>query len=286
MEDIAIIGRGPAGWSCAMTARMRGLAALVVAPQTDTGWLSRAEKIENYPGMPGVSGRVLLDSFAQQALEMGAKERVGLVRQIMPNGGSFMLLVDNDVVEARAVVLAMGAARPTLLAGEEALIGAGVSYCATCDGMFYRGKKVAVLAATLQGVEETAFLASVCGQVDYYLLKPHVTDGLSPQVRQMPGKPLSLARTAQGVALKTDAGEETYDGVFIFRAAMPLNMLLGELTTDGPFIPVDRGMRTNVRGVFAAGDCTGQPLQVAKAVREGNIAAISAAQYIAGLEEK
>ncbi len=265
-----------------MTARMRGLDVLVIAPQTDTGWLSRAEKIENYPGMPGVSGRKLLDSFAQQALDMGAQERVGLVRQIMPNGDTFMLLVDNDVVEARTVVLAMGAARPKLLDGEEPLIGAGVSYCATCDGMFYRGKKVAVLASTLQGVEETAFLAKVCGQVDYYRLKPHVTDELPPSVTQRLGKPQSLGRGENGIVLTTDEGERVYDGVFVFRAAMPLNLLLSDLKTDGPFIPVDRGMHTNVRGVFAAGDCTGQPLQVAKAVGEGNIAAISAAQLIAG----
>ena len=119
MIDIAIIGKGPAGWSCAMTARMRGLSAVVVAPQNDTGLLRTAERIDNYPGLPQVSGSEMLESFREQALKLGAEERTGLVRQIMPRADGFMLLVENDIMESKAVVLAMGAARPVLLPGEE-----------------------------------------------------------------------------------------------------------------------------------------------------------------------
>ena len=125
MIDIAIIGKGPAGWSCAMTARMRGLSAAVIAPLNDSGLLRSAERIDNYPGMPQVSGVAMLDSFRSQALELGAVEKTGLVRQIMPMGDSFMLLVENDVLEAKTVVLAMGAARAKLLPGEEEQIGQG-----------------------------------------------------------------------------------------------------------------------------------------------------------------
>lgn len=266
-----------------MTARLRGLSALVVAPLSDTGWLRRAEKIENYPGLPGVSGQRLLDSFADQALALGAKEQAGLVRQIMPNGNSFMLLVENDVIEAKTVVLAMGAARPTLLSGEEALIGQGVSYCATCDGMLYRGKSVAILSSGLQGLKEAEFLATLVGSADYYPIKNHDVSELLDTITLVKDKPVSLRKEGLKVLVKAASGEKPYDGVFIFRAAMPLGMLLAELKTDGAFIPVDRQMRTNVQGVYAAGDCTGQPLQVAKAVGEGNIAAISAAEYIQSL---
>jgi len=281
MTDIAIIGKGPAGWSCAMTARMRGLSAVVVAPQNDTGLLRTAERIDNYPGMPQVSGEEMLKHFREQALELGAEERHGLVRQIMPMGDSFMLLVENDVMEAKTVVLAMGAARPVLLPGEEEQLGRGVSYCATCDGMFYRGKRIAVLSSSLHGVEESAFLAGLAGELDYYLLKRHNTDELKPNVRVIHEKPCRIGRDQAGLTLTTDAATHCYDGIFIFRAAMPLNMLMADLKTEGSFIPVDRGMRTNIPGVFAAGDCTGKPLQVPKAVGEGNIAAISAAEYIA-----
>lgn len=280
MVDIAIVGKGPAGWSCAMTARMRGLTATVIAPKNDTGWLRTAERIDNYPGLPQVSGKDMLDAFREQALAMGAEEMHGLVRQIMPMGDHFMLLVENDVMEAGTVVLAMGAARPKLLPGEEDHLGRGVSYCATCDGMFYRGKSIAVLSSSLQGVEESAFLAGLVSGLDYYALKPHQTDELAPMAVQMKGKPQAISRDENGLVLTTDQGSKHYDGIFIFRAAMPLGMLLSDLKTEGSFIPVDREMKTNIPGVFAAGDCTGQPLQIAKAVGEGNIAAISAATFL------
>ena len=280
MFDIVIVGNGPAAFSCAITARMRGLDTLIVGPHGSTSWLARTERIDNYPGLPEVSGTALLAAFRAQALSLGAQERVGLVRQIMPNDGTFMLLIESDVVEAKTVVLAMGAARPQLLAGEEALVGMGVSYCATCDGMLYRGKRIAALSATAEGAEETHFLASQAASVDYYQLKKHETGALPANVQPLAEQPVALARTPEGIQLTTRQGTHTYDGVFIFRSAVALGMLLAELATQGSFIPVDRGMRTNVAGVFAAGDVTGKPLQVAKAVGEGNIAAISAAESL------
>lgn len=281
MTDIAIIGKGPAGWSCAMTARMRGLSAVVIAPLNDSGLLRSAERIDNYPGMPQISGANMLDSFRSQALALGAEERTGLVRQIMPTSGGFMLLVENDVMEAKTIVLAMGAARPVLLPGEEEWVGGGVSYCATCDGMFYRGKRIAVLSTSMQGVEETQFLAKLVAGVDYYRLKPHNTDLLPANVSVMEEKPRGIGRDDAGMTLTTDKETHCYDGIFVFRSAMPLKMLIADLRTEGSYIPVDRSMRTNIPGVFAAGDCTGKPLQVPKAVGEGNIAAIAAAEYIA-----
>lgn len=281
MTDIAIVGKGPAGWSCAMTARMRGLTATVIAPANDAGFLRAAERIDNYPGMPQASGESMLESFRSQALGLGAEERAGMVRQIMPSGNGFMLLVENDVLEARTVVLAMGAARPALLPGEEEQVGRGVSYCATCDGMFYRGKRIAVLSGCAQGVEESAFLAGLAGEVDYYSLKGHDRTGLDARIRVMEEKPRAISRDGEALVLETDQGERRYDGIFIFRAAVALSMLLADLRTEGSYIPVDRGMCTNIPGVFAAGDCTGKPLQVPKAVGEGNVAAISAAEYIA-----
>lgn len=281
MIDIAIIGQGPAGWSCAITARMRGLSALVIGPQHNGSWLARTEHIDNYPGLPGVSGKELLDKFAAQALGMGAEARVGLVRQILPSDNGFMLLVESDVIEAKTIVLATGAARPKLLPGEEALVGMGVSYCATCDGMLYRNKRLAVLSASAEGEEETLFLTKLAASLDYYPLKPHDTAALPGSVQVFTDAPLSLARVPEGIQVETKAGARAYDGVFIFRNAVSLSMLLADLVTEGSFIPVDRTMQTNLPGVFAAGDCTGKPLQVAKAVGEGNVAAISAAETIA-----
>jgi len=273
--DLLIIGAGPAAWSCAMTARQRGLTTAVACAQSATSWLQRAERIDNYPGLPQISGKELLSRFRAQAADMGVVIIEQLARQIMPNSDGYMTLVGNDIIESRAIVLAMGAARPKLLPGEEELLGRGVSWCGTCDGMFYRGKKVAVLSAWTGGLEEAEFLAGLASEVDYYLLAQHAQPE-NPPYRLCEGKPQSIRHEANQLVLKTDAGEYRYDGIFIFRPAVSPDTLLPGLKTEGAFIPVDRRMATNLPRVYACGDCTGQPLQIAKAVGEGNVAAISA----------
>ena len=276
--DLLIIGSGPAAWSCALTARQRDLSVTVAAATSATSWLQRAERIDNYPGMPLVSGKELLRAFRQQAEDAGAVVLPHLARQVMDTGSGFMTLVGNDIVESRAVVLAMGAARPRLLPGEEALLGMGVSWCGTCDGMFYRGQEVAVLSAWQGGVEEGEFLAGLASHVDYYFLARHDQPDSVPYAL-CEGTPRALERQEDGrILLKTSAGEKAYDGVFIFRPAVAPDSLLPGLAVDGAFIQVDRRMATNLPRVYACGDCTGHPLQIAKAVGEGNVAAISAAE--------
>ena len=278
MLDLLIIGSGPAAWSCALTARKRDLDCAVVVSGANAGWLAKAERIDNYPGLPGVSGQELLHIFRQQAEDAGAAIIAGVARQVQPLGDTFMTLVGNDVMESRAVVLAMGAAKPRLLPGEEELLGQGVSWCGTCDGMFYRGKDVAVLSAWQGGVEEADFLSRLAAKVDYYRLAPHdVPDRLTI----IPSTPKALARQEGRIAVTTAEGSRLYDGVFVFRPAVAPDRLLPGLKTEGAFIAVNRRMQTSLPRVYAAGDCTGQPLQIAKAVGEGNIAAISAAEDLA-----
>ena len=278
--DLLIIGSGPAAWSCALTARQRDLSVIVAAAVSETSWLQRAEQIDNYPGLPGVSGQELLRVFRQQAESAGAQVISALARQVSPMGGGYMALCGNDIIEARGVVLAMGAARPKLLPGEEALLGQGVSWCGTCDGMFFRGRKVAVLSAWHGGVEEAEFLHGLCSQVDYYLLAKHALPD-QPPFTLRDGTPKALEKADNGIDVVTDAGRERYDGVFVFRPAVSPGTLLPGLAIEGAFITVDRRMATNLPHVYACGDCTGQPLQIAKAVGEGNVAAISAAEDLA-----
>lgn len=280
LVDLLIIGSGPAAWSCAMTARQRGLTVTVAAAQSATGWLQKADRIDNYPGMPGISGRDMLAAFRRQAEEAGAQIVDSLARQVQPMGNQFMTLCGNDIIESRAIVLAMGAARPKLLPGEEELLGQGVSWCGTCDGMFYRGKEVAVLSAWHGGVEEGEFLSRIAARVDYYSLARHELPD-APSFTLCSGTPKELIRKDGKISVVTTAGEKMYDGVFIFRPAVSPAKLLPGLSLEGAFIPVDRRMATNLPHVYAAGDCTGQPLQIAKAVGEGNIAAISAAEDLA-----
>ena len=277
MYDLLIIGGGPAAWSCAMTARSRSLSALVVTTGMKESGLSKADRIVNYPGVPDISGQELLAAFRQQALDMGVEEKVANARQVMAMGDSFMVLAANDILESRALVLALGASRPKMLPGEEELLGSGVSWCGTCDGVFYRGKEVAVISAWDGGVEEAEFLSGLCSHVDYYVLRAH--DHVLPKaVTEISGRPQSLRREDGKICLVTDAGEKAYDGVFIFRPSVAPTQLLPELATENGFIQVDRRMQTNLPLVYACGDCTGRPLQIAKATGEGNVAAISAAE--------
>lgn len=273
MVDIAVIGAGPAGYSAAISARKREKSVAVIGQ--NTGWLSRAERIENYPGLPGVSGPELLGAMRDQAAQMGAELMPGVVHTIVPLGESFGLSLGAEFVEARRVILCTGAKQPKLLPGEAELLGRGVSYCGTCDGMLYRGKSVAVIGAGDEAVREANFLAGLCAHVAYFG-KP---DGaLDPRIELRAEKPEAIWGDTRAEGLRADGAALPFDGVFIFREAMALSALIPGLEMDGAFIRVDRRMRTSIPGIFAAGDCTGLPLQVAKAVGEGCVAGLEAAQ--------
>lgn len=277
--DVAVVGGGPAGLSAAIQARSRNKSVLVVsAPVADIP-LSRSPRVDNYPGLPHVSGRELLEIFGRQAEELGVERKTGRVLNIMPLGETFYLGIGSDVAEARAVVLATGAVQQAKSPGEARLLGRGVSYCATCDGMLYRGKAVAVVGRTAQAPAEANYLQSIGCQVTYVAARrPDELDGAIPFV-QAAGPVEVLGETAV-TGLRAGESLLPCDGVFLLRSAMALSDLMPGLAEEGGYLAVDRGQRTNLPGVFAAGDCTGKPLQVSKAVGEGLVAGQNAADYV------
>ena len=275
MFDIAVVGAGPAGYSAAINARKRDKSVIVIGQHT--GWLAKAEKIENYPGMPDISGAQMLTIMRDQALALGAQVRPGVVHQVIDMGESFGLSLGADFVEARKVILCTGAKQPKLLPGEEEFLGRGVSYCGTCDAMLYRGKDVAVVAQGHEAVSEANFLANLCASVTFF---GTTDEALDARVIVRDEKVEAVFGDDRAKGLLANGAELPFDGVFIFRDAMALSALMSGIETSGAFIRVDRQMKTNLPGVFAAGDCTGLPLQVAKAVGEGCIAALAAAQEI------
>ena len=282
--DIAIVGGGPAGLSAAVQARQRGKTAAVISGGSADSSLWKAHRVDNYLGLPQCSGAELLRHFEAHAQAMGAERLTGRVLSIMPMEGVFYLSVGSDVVEAGAVVLAPGVARAAKFPGEEALLGRGVSYCATCDGMFYRGKEVIVVGKAEQAPEEAAYLQGIGCHVTY------VSDTRPAQLPDdmvfVPAKRIEIQGEGQVTGVRLDGETQRCDGVFILRAAMAPTDLLPELKLNGGFIAVDRDMATNLPGVFAAGDCTGQPLQVSKAVGEGMLAGHLAAEYLDHMESK
>ena len=277
--DIAVIGGGPAGLSAAVNARARGKSVLVVGNDYRESPLYRAERVDNYLGMPGRTGAGLMEDYRRHAEAMEVDLRTGRVLNIMQMDGTSYLSIGSDNETAKAVVLATGVARGKKLPGEVRYLGRGVSYCATCDGMLYRGRPVVVVDLAPDAAEEANFLQGIGCQVTYVSAKR--PEGLVPAiqwVRRTGG--LEILGEDTVTALRVGEAELPAQCVFLLRSAFPPADLLPDLALEDGYITVDRRMRTNLPGVFAAGDCTGLPLQLAKAVGEGLVAGQSAAEYV------
>lgn len=278
MYDVAVIGGGPAGLSAAVQVRQRGKTALVVSGADSDGPLSKTEWVTNYLGLPQIGGSDLAQQFRAHAQAMGVERMDGRALNIMAAGGQFYLSVGSDMVEARAVVLAPGVVRGNKYPGEAEHLGKGVSYCATCDGMLYRGKSVVVVGRSAEAPEEANFLREIGCTVTYVSPKPpHDLREDIPFV-----KAPKVEILGEGTVTGVKAGEEVLpcDGVFILRPSVaPTDLLPGLALKDG-YVAVDRDMATNIPGVFAAGDCTGAPLQISKAVGEGLVAGHRAAEFV------
>ena len=196
---------------------------------------------------------------------------------MMVYGGVFAT-VGSQVYDGKALILAPGVQRQAKYPGEETYLGRGVSYCATCDGMLYRGKPVAVAGRSPDAPLEANYLKSLGCQVTYVAAqRPEGLEGDIPFVR---GSRLAVIGEQAVTALEVDGAKLPCAGVFILRQAVAPTDLLPQLETENGVIGADRTMATNLPGVFAAGDCTGGPLQVAKAVGEGHVAALSACAWL------
>ena len=275
--DIIVLGSGPAGLSAAVTARGRNKSVLVIGNRWQDSPLARAERVDNYLGMPGMTGMEMLEAFQRHAQEMGVEMVTGKVLSIMEWEG-FNLTVGSQLYQGSALILAPGVVRQAKFPGEETYLGRGVSYCATCDGMLYRNKPVAVVGRSKDAPHEAAYLKSIGCQVVY--VAPKRPDQLEEDIPFIQAAKLAVKGEQTVTALEADGADVPVNGVFILREAVAPGDLLPGLTLENGAIQVDRSMTTSVPGVFAAGDATGAPLQVSKAVGEGLIAALSACEYL------
>ena len=272
-----MLGSGPAGLSAAVTARGRNKSVLVIGNRWQDSPLARAERVDNYLGMPGMTGMEMLEAFQRHAQEMGVEMVTGKVLSIMEWEG-FNLTVGSQLYQGSALILAPGVVRQAKFPGEETYLGRGVSYCATCDGMLYRNKPVAVVGRSKDAPHEAAYLKSIGCQVVY--VAPKRPDQLEENIPFVQAAKLAVKGEQTVTALEADGADIPVNGVFILREAVAPGDLLPGLTLENGAIQVDRSMATSVPGVFAAGDATGAPLQVSKAVGEGLIAALSACEYL------
>ena len=281
--DILVLGSGPAGLAAAVGARGRNKSVLVIGNRWQDSPLAKAEKVDNYLGMPGRTGAQMLEEFYNHAVKAGVEFVTGRAISLMAWNG-FMVTVGSQVYEGSALILAPGVSRQAKYPGEAEYLGRGVSYCATCDGMLYRNKPVAVVGRSSDAPQEANYLKSLGCQVVY--VSPQPPQGLDGDIPFVKANRLAVKGEATVTALEADGADIPCNGVFILRQAVAPTDLLPALETENGVIKVDRRMATNVEGVFAAGDCTGAPLQVAKAVGEGHVAALSACEYLDQQQEK
>ena len=286
--DLLVIGAGPAGISAALYARRGGLAVTVVTKGIETGGLAKAEQIENYYGFAEpISGKELLRRGAAGAERLG----VQIVEELLALSfndtfDGFKAQAQQHEWEAPAVVLAAGASRRTLpIPGVAEFEGRGVSYCAICDAFFYRGKRVAVIGSGEYALHEAQVLQPHAGKVMLLTngepLQAPVPDAIEVRTQKLAS--VEGGDRVTGVRFE-DGTELLLDGIFLAigtAGSSELARKIGALL-DGTDVKVDAQQATNVPGLFAAGDCTGGLLQVAKAVHEGAVAGLSALRYVRG----
>lgn len=277
MVDILIVGAGPAGLSAAINAVTRGKTVRIFSNKEN--YLSKAERVDNHLGFYNISGKELMNKFKEHAEAMNIKVEDGKVVNILPMGESLMVNINGEIEEAKKVILAMGISKVKEIPGEGRLLGIGVSYCATCDGMLYRGKKAIVWDQSKEALEEANYLNSIGVNIIFVSMKPR-SEELDSNIKYINGTLSEVIGEDKVEAVLVGNENVQADAVFMLRDAVAPTALIDGLRTEGNFIAINRNMETNIDGVYASGDITGKPLQLSKAVSEGLIAAQHAASQI------
>ena len=297
MYDLIIIGGGPAGLTAGIYAQRARLKTLLLEKEMVGGQIAVSDVIENYPGFPSISGAELMEKFEQQARGLGLEIKLTDVIAVQKKGEEKIVKTSDGDLIAKSVIVATGAKPRRLgIPGEKERTGKGVSYCATCDGPFFKGQKVIVVGGGDTAVKEAVYLSKIANKV--YIA--HRRDQLraekiiqekamsTPNIEILWSHILKEIRGKTGVEkvvlqnLKDNTVKELdVEGVFVFVGINPTTDFVDVEKDKQGFIKTDQDMRTSVKGIFAAGDCRTTALkQVSTAVGDGAIAAFVAEKYI------
>ena len=301
MYDIIVVGGGPAGMTAALYAQRNGKQALVIEKNGFGGQITHSPKVENYPGTLQMSGNEFADRMLDQIMAQGAQIEFETVTEVRPEGANQVVLTEEGGrYEGRAVILATGVKHRMLgLAGEEELVGEGISFCAVCDGDFYAGKRVCVAGGGNSALQEAMLLSEKCEQVIILQDLPKCTgeeklqQALFARENVQVHTQVAIRRlntedgALKGVGIEhTDTGAEeeiACDGLFVAIGLIPENepfRALAELNSFGYFAS-DEQCLTRTPGVFVAGDCRAKSVrQLTTAVADGATAALAACRYI------
>ncbi|MBR0087456.1 MAG: NAD(P)/FAD-dependent oxidoreductase [Lachnospiraceae bacterium] len=279
MYDAAIIGSGPAGLSAALCLKLHEKNFIWFGSMAFSDKVEKSEKIANYPGVGMISGEELNKKMRAHAEEMEIETVDKMVTTVGAMGDYFSLLAENEMYEAKTVLLSTGVVQAKGFVNEENFVGRGVSYCATCDGFLYKGKTIAVFCGSKRYEHEVAYLAELAEKV-YLSVGYKDCDIDLPNVERIG----VIKEVAGGLKIKSislfDGTEIPVDGLFCLRNALAPTTLVPGIEIDGAHIVVNRKQETNLPGLYAAGDCTGRPYQIAKAVGEGNVAAHEIIEFL------
>ena len=298
--DVIIIGAGPAGLTCGMYSARRGLKTLILETQPDVGGRAiTAHKIENYPGFPeGISGIELTNLMKQQTLkwDVELKEMEEVIN--LKFNDKKQVQTRKETYDGKAVVLAIGAKHGKLnIKGEELLLGRGVSYCATCDGPFFKRQVVAVIGSENEAVEEALYLTDLADKVYLISLEAELnaddilieklTSAKGEILLNMEVKEVQGTEEVKSILLRNKITQEEQiiqlNGVFIALGAVPITAIVqraGIKIDERGNIITNKYQETNIEGVFACGDCCSEVKQIATATGTGAIAGVYAAKYV------
>ena len=271
--DIAIVGDGPAGLAASINAKIRNKNIILFGSGSDK--LAKAPSIDNYLGIYDVSEAQLKDKFIHHITEMGIEITYERVNNVYSMGDYFSLAVGDKTYEATTVIIATGVQYGKMIKGEEEYLGKGVGYCATCDAGLYRDKIVAIIGYNHEGEEDANFLSEIASKV-YYIPMYNLDNKLDSSIEIINDKPVEIQGEKLVNKLILKERELDVDGVFIMKDSVSPSYMVPGLEVEGPHIKTDREMRTNIDGLYAAGDCAGKPYQYLKSAGQGQMAVSSA----------
>ena len=279
MYDIAIVGSGPAGVSAALNAKILNKTFVWFVSSSVSKKDVRAELRKTYPRLPDVTGSELGWALKNHADSMNIELIEEVVTGIYETDGGFTLLAGNKDYPAKSVILCLGVEATKPVEGEEEFLGRGISYCATCDGFLYKGKTIAVICTDKRFEHEIGYLCSLAEKV--YVIPLYRNYEIAAENAEIILKaPVKYTGELKLKSVSFKDGSVNVDGAFILKGAIPPSTLLHGLKTEDGHIFVGRDCSTNIKGVFAAGACTGRPYQYIKSAGEGNIAVHSAVEYL------